>query len=155
MTPNEYAAAIDDMTAQLELLKQEAFPAEAREKLRRGICLNCDNPIGNAKSTRGCDANCYQSVKRDIDAGVYSDGMAIAKGLLTPEQKSGRKPTRTGGRAAIVDAMKPSPMMAAESPAKFNDDDEPVVAAPVGRKTAKKEIKPVKKATKAAKRKQA
>lgn len=101
MALNNLAKQIDELTERLEALKQKAFPPAARERVANGICLSCGDPL-NETGTRGCHSNCYRTIKRDIDAGRYTEGKAITHGLLSPEQKSGRRSAATGGRAALL-----------------------------------------------------
>lgn len=101
MKEKQIADTIDSLTIELERLKELAFPEHAKERLKDGLCLSCGKKL-KTKPIRGCDANCYRNIKRDIDSGKYTEGMAIASGLWSPEQKSGRKTAPEGMRAKLI-----------------------------------------------------
>ncbi len=101
MDETEHAARIDELATLLEQAKLDAFPASAARRLERGICLNCGDSL-TGPQTRGLHPKCYRKIKRDIDSGRYSEGLAIAQGAIAPEQKSGRKSESGDVRSRIL-----------------------------------------------------
>lgn len=141
MEEKQIAEKIDSLTLQLEKLKENAFPEHARERLRDGLCLSCGNKL-KTKPIRGCDANCYRNIKRDLDTGRYTEGQAITAGLLSPEQKSGRKATPKGIRGKLISGTPESQVSSSSFDKNDSKDIDSENLTPIGRKrrTAKKQV---------------
>jgi hypothetical protein len=101
MHPSDIQRQIDGIIQQLVQLREQVaedggvLPADAIQKLKDRICLNCGEPIPRSTSpVRGCHPSCRKAVKRQIDAGILTDVQAINRGMWAPPNVSGRPPRR-------------------------------------------------------------
>ena len=86
---------------------QPSLPADAQAAVDAEVCLDCGLPkdARAGKFVRGLHEACRRRVLRSIASGEITEYEAIARGLIAPVAKSGRKPLPSKSRTEL-DAKK-------------------------------------------------